>query len=76
MITKDITPLQYSKFRKCTLQNITKHIRNENINALKYVIRIKNFSRFYLLEVPEWLEAGSFKEGKIKKGYKNTPRII
>jgi len=64
MQTKDITPKQYAKWKGCTIQNITKHIRAGN--ELPYVITIKNFSRFYLLEVPHSLNAESFKEGKIE----------
>jgi hypothetical protein len=63
MQTKDITPKQYAKWKGCTIQNITKHIRAGN--DLPHVITVKNFSRFYLLEVPQELTAESFKVGKI-----------
>lgn len=64
--TKDITPLQYSKFKKCSLANITKHIRNGNALKLPYVISLKNISRFYLLEVPESLTNDTFTDDIIK----------
>lgn len=51
MNTKYVTPSQYAKWKGCTIQNITKHIRAGN--GLPHVLSIKNFSRFYLLEVSE-----------------------
>ncbi len=68
MKTKDITPLQYANWKGCTIQNITKNLRNET--PLKHVIKVKNFSRFYLLEVPDWLTKETFTEGKIIKSKK------
>lgn len=50
--TKEITPLQYSKYLGCTSQNISKHIRNGKIDFLPDVIEVKHYSRFYLLVVP------------------------
>lgn len=64
--TKDITPLQYAKYKKCSLANITKHIRNGNALKLPYVISLKNVSRFYLLEVPETLTNDTFTDDIIK----------
>jgi len=58
--TKDITPKQYAKWYGCTLQNVTKKIRQNG--HLDGVIRIKSFSRFYLLEVHEGMNAETFKE--------------
>jgi Fic family protein len=49
MKTKDITPTEYAKMRGCTLQNVTKQIRKGK--SLPYVIRVKKFGRFYLLEI-------------------------
>lgn len=60
MKTKDITPLQYAKWKGCTLQNITKLIRNNK--ELPGVITIKKYSRFYLLEVPENMTAATFEK--------------
>ena len=59
---KEITAKEYAKLRGCSEQNITKHIRNNNLEFLPYVIRIKRFSRFVVLEVPITLTQDSFKE--------------
>ena len=56
--TKRITPKQYADWKGCTLQNITKHLRNNK--DLEYVITVIKYSRFYLLEVPQDLNAQSF----------------
>ncbi len=66
MATKDITAKAYAKLLGCTEQNITKHIRNENFEYLPHVIRVKRFSRFVVLEVPDDLTKNSFKEPKPK----------
>lgn len=50
LTTKYLTPFEYSKLRGCSLQNITKHIRNNNLDMLPEVVKIKKYSRFYLLE--------------------------
>ena len=63
MKTKDITPLQYAKWYGCTLQNVTKKIRNNR--HLDGVITIKSFSRFYLLEVNADMNAETFKEIRV-----------
>jgi len=60
MKTKEITPLEYAKYRGCSLANVTKQIRNNR--SLPMVIKIKKWSRFYLLEVPANLDANSFVE--------------
>lgn len=49
--TKEITPTEYAKHRKCSVSNITKHIRNGN--QLPFVVRVNKYSRFYTLEVPK-----------------------
>lgn len=64
MATKDITPLQYAEWYGCTLQNVTKQLRKHR--ELLGVIRIKKFSRFYLLEVDKKMDAQSFEEIKKK----------
>ncbi len=61
MKTKDITPLEYAKYRGQCVANISKHIRKGNLAGLPHVITIKSWSRFYTLEVPVELNAGSFK---------------
>lgn len=60
--TKEITAKQYAKIQGCTEQNITKHIRNENWKFLPFVIRIKRFSRFVVLEVPCKLGNNDYKD--------------
>lgn len=62
METKDITPLEYAKYRGCSIQNVTKQIRNKR--ELPHVLKIKHWSRFYTLEVPISLSAKSFTEIK------------
>lgn len=49
--TKEITPLQYANYLGCTSQNISKHIRNGKMEFLPDVVKIKRYSRFYLLVV-------------------------
>lgn len=51
MKTKDITPSEYAQIKEITLQAVTKMIRSKG--ALPDVIKIKKFSRFYVLEVLE-----------------------
>lgn len=67
METKDITPSEYAAFCGCSLSNITKKIREGA--AMPHVIQVKNWSRFYTLEVPITLNADSFKTEPIE-GYK------
>ena len=54
--TKEITPQQYAKYLKCTKANVSKHLRNDNMEYLPDVIRVKKYSRFYLLVVDASLE--------------------
>lgn len=56
--TKRINAAQYAEWARCSRQNITKHIGKKN--DLPHVIRVVKYSRFYLLEVPESLNAQSF----------------
>lgn len=60
MATKDITPKQYAKWYGCSYQYIQKCIAAQK--PLPHVLKIKEWSRFYTLEVPETLNADSFKE--------------
>jgi hypothetical protein len=67
MKTKDITPAQYAKLgflKGNSTQNISKHLRLGN--PLPHVIKVKRWSRFYTLEVPENIESESFTTDKIK----------
>lgn len=49
MNAKVMTPKQYAEMRGCTVQNVTKHLRNRNI--LPGVSKVKRCSRFYLFEM-------------------------
>lgn len=54
--TKEITPHQYAKYLKCTKANVSKHLRNNKMEYLPDVIKVKKYSRFYLLVVPADLD--------------------
>lgn len=58
--TKEITPTEYAKWRGVRLAAITKHIRDKNFKNLPYVIEIKNWSRFYIFVVPDFVGLTSF----------------
>jgi hypothetical protein len=60
MKTKDIEPSQYAAWYGCSLQNVTKRLRQKK--KLEGVIRVKRFSRFYLLEVAADMNAETFKD--------------
>lgn len=60
MKTKDIEPSKYAIWYGCSLQYVTKQLRAGK--KLPHVIRVKKFSRFYLLEVPQNMNAETFKE--------------
>lgn len=49
--TKEITPHQYAKYLGCSKANVSKHLRNGKMEFLPDVIRVKKYSRFYLLVV-------------------------
>lgn len=70
--TKDITPQQYADYKGCSLQYITRIIREGKISKLPHVIRLKNISRFYLLEVPEKLTDATFSEDIIRYDKKKS----
>lgn len=61
MLTKDITAIQYAKYKKaqlgyCTVQNVRKHLLNNGIEHKFFngeVWEVKYYSRFYLFVVPE-----------------------
>lgn len=71
-MTKEITPIQYADFRGWSLQNVTKHIRAGN--ELDHVISVKQYSRFYLLEVPKELKVNTIQQSikNLKKRYENN----
>lgn len=62
--TVDITPEKYAELAGCSIANVTKHLRKENFKYLPHIIRVKKYSRFYVLEVPETLTKDSFLELK------------
>lgn len=66
--TKTITPILYSQWRGCSLSNVTKCIRNDRIDLLPNVLSIKNWGRFYTLEVPEWLNEDTCDKTQFKRG--------
>jgi hypothetical protein len=53
--TKELTPAAYAKIKNCSTQNITKHLRANN--KLDGVIRVKKYSRFYVLIVDNDFES-------------------
>jgi hypothetical protein len=51
----EITVKQYAEKRRCTVQNVAKHIRNGN--NLPGVIEVKRFANLYILVVaPDFFE--------------------
>ena len=52
MKTKDITAMDYAKYRDWTVQNVRKHFRKTGIEKFPEVIDVKRYSRFYLFVVP------------------------
>lgn len=52
--TKDITAMDYAKYRGMSVQMIRRKIKDNK--DLVEVISIKRYSRFYTLEVPESLK--------------------
>lgn len=52
--TKDITAMEYAKYKGCTVQNVRKHfIKPIGIDCEFFaeVIKVKHYSRFYLFVV-------------------------
>jgi len=50
---KDITPTQYAKIKGCSLQNVTKSIREGR--SLKHDVEIENFNRLDVRTGPSTL---------------------
>jgi len=67
MKEKEVTPLDYARWRGCTLQNITKHLRKGNLAKLPGVLMVKKYSRFYVLVVAANWGKSSYKALKVKK---------
>lgn len=63
-LLKEITPQKYAKWYGCKVQYVHRMLKETQIDKLPYVQRVKKYSRFYVLEVPEWLSKDSFKELK------------
>lgn len=51
-ITKEITPIQYAKRAGFHKSYVHRLLKNEEIEKLPNIIKVKKFSRFYILEVP------------------------
>lgn len=60
----EVTPKKYAKWYGCNVQYIHRLLKEERIDLLPNVIRVKKYSRFYVLEVPERTSKDSFKEIK------------
>ena len=52
MKTKDITAMDYAKYKRWTVQNVTKHFRQMGIEKFPEVLDVNRYSRFYLFVVP------------------------
>lgn len=60
--TKEITPIQYAKWKGWAATYIQRLLRNERYDKLPSVIKVRKYSRFWVLEVPEDLTESDFKE--------------
>jgi len=49
--TKDITPIEYAKYRGWSVQNVRKHFKATGLEKFPEVISVKHFSRFYVFVV-------------------------
>lgn len=65
-MTKEITPQKYAEWYGCTPQYIHRLLKEERLDLLPQILRVKKYSRFYVLEVPDGLDENSFKEIKIQ----------
>lgn len=59
--TKDITPQQYADLKGWSAQYVHRLLGKGENNKLPFVLKVNKFGRFYTLEVPENLNADSFK---------------
>jgi len=62
MKTKDISPIQYSKWRGCHKSYVHRILKEGKLELLPFVKSIKKYSRFYTLQVPIELTEDSFIE--------------
>lgn len=58
----EVTPKKYANWYGCNVQYIHRLLKDERIDLLPNVIRVKRYSRFYVLEVPVGTSKDSFKE--------------
>lgn len=64
----EVTPQKYAKWYGCKVQYIHRLLKEERLDLLPNVIRVKKYSRFYVLEVPVGTSKDSFKELLPPKG--------
>jgi len=64
--TKEITPIQYAKYAGVFPTYIQRLLRQERYDKLPHVIKVRRYSRFWTLEVPETLTESDFIEKKVK----------
>lgn len=65
--TKEITPIQYAEYRGFAPSYIQRALRNNRLDILEHVSKIRKYSRFWTLEVPINLTKDDFKETIVKK---------
>lgn len=59
---KEITPQKYAKWYGCKPQYIHKLLKEGQWGDLPEILKVKRYSRFYVLEVPETFGKDSYKE--------------
>ena len=60
--TKEITPIQYAEYYGCFPTYIQRLLRKGEYEKLPGVLKVRKYSRFWTLEVPEALTADDFEE--------------
>jgi len=65
--TKEITPKEYANWYGCKPQYIHWLLKKEKLDLLPNIIRVKKYSRFYVLEVSSTLSKDSSREIISKK---------
>ena len=64
--TKEITPIQYAEYYGCFPTYIQRVLRKGRYDLLPHVLKVRKYSRFWTLEVPETLTGNDFKEILVK----------
>jgi len=64
MKTKDITAIDYARYKGWTVQNVRKHYRSTGLKNLPEILDVKHYSRFYLFVVPYDLDIPDAKNEK------------